>query len=314
VLPLSPPFLRRRRRHVAPPPPPRRAAVAAAAAALRRRFLCPLLRRCSRTLAPLPANNSKQVCVCPGDTVLDVGANIGLFTCWAAEAAGPSGRVVALEPVPAVAAAAAGNTSRHAAWHGAAAPVTLLAAAAGDGGTRALTITVYPRALGWSTCAPDAAGVAADMAAFLDNFVDAPASGLPPLLAVAVRLGAALKAWPLTRPLYAAAARAYTRHMLEGAATVECPCLTVSDVIDGQGLDRVDLLKVDVERGEAAVLKGISDRHWPLVRQVAAEVHAPAKAGIEAALRSRGFEVAFSQTGDLRGTSIYNCYAKRTGI
>lgn len=248
----------------------------------------------------------------PGDIVIDVGANIGLFAMWAAAEAGPSGRVVAMEPVPAVAAAAADNLARHAAWHGAAAPATLLAAAAGDGGAQAMTLTVYPRALGWSTGAPDAAGVAADMASFLDNFVDAPSGGLPPALALAVRLGAALKAWPLTRPLYAAAAAAYTRRMLAGATTVVCPCLTVSDVIDGQGLARVDLLKVDVERGEAAVLAGVSDRHWPLVRQVAAEVHAPARAGVEALLRARGFEVTFSQTGDLRGTSIYNCYAVRT--
>jgi FkbM family methyltransferase len=35
----------------------------------------------------------------PGQTVLDIGANVGYFTLIAAEAVGPSGRVVAFEPV-----------------------------------------------------------------------------------------------------------------------------------------------------------------------------------------------------------------------
>jgi FkbM family methyltransferase len=36
----------------------------------------------------------------PGDTVLDVGANIGVYTRFCAEFVGPSGRVISLEPVP----------------------------------------------------------------------------------------------------------------------------------------------------------------------------------------------------------------------
>jgi FkbM family methyltransferase len=37
-------------------------------------------------------------CVRPGDTVVDVGANIGAITAYAASRVGPSGRVIALEP------------------------------------------------------------------------------------------------------------------------------------------------------------------------------------------------------------------------
>ncbi|MBF0305687.1 MAG: FkbM family methyltransferase [Alphaproteobacteria bacterium] len=37
----------------------------------------------------------------PGDTFVDVGANIGYFTCLAAALAGPGGRVVSIEPSPA---------------------------------------------------------------------------------------------------------------------------------------------------------------------------------------------------------------------
>lgn len=40
------------------------------------------------------------VTISPGDTVLDVGANIGIFAAFAAEKVGKSGLVIAVEPVP----------------------------------------------------------------------------------------------------------------------------------------------------------------------------------------------------------------------
>ncbi len=36
----------------------------------------------------------------PGDTILDVGANIGVFSVLASLSVGPSGRIVAFEPDP----------------------------------------------------------------------------------------------------------------------------------------------------------------------------------------------------------------------
>ena len=41
----------------------------------------------------------------PGDVVVDVGANVGYFSLLCAQSVGPAGRVIALEPVPAFAAA-----------------------------------------------------------------------------------------------------------------------------------------------------------------------------------------------------------------
>ena len=37
--------------------------------------------------------------ISPGDTVVDIGANMGCFTIFAARAVGPTGRVIAIEPV-----------------------------------------------------------------------------------------------------------------------------------------------------------------------------------------------------------------------
>jgi FkbM family methyltransferase len=55
--------------------------------------------------------------------------------------------------------------------------------------------------------------------------------------------------------------------------TEVCRLRRLSDVIVEERLDRVDMLKIDVQRAELDVLRGIEERHWPLVRQVAMEVH-----------------------------------------
>jgi FkbM family methyltransferase len=63
-----------------------------------------------------------------GDTVWDIGANLGLFSFAAAVAAGPCGRVLALEPD----AVMAGLLRRSAAVNGGHAPVDVLPAAVSD--------------------------------------------------------------------------------------------------------------------------------------------------------------------------------------
>ena len=47
----------------------------------------------------------------PGGTVVDVGANIGLFANYAAQHVGPAGRVIACEPIPPVFQAAQANVA-----------------------------------------------------------------------------------------------------------------------------------------------------------------------------------------------------------
>lgn len=57
-----------------------------------------------------------QVTIRPGDTVVDVGANTGLFTLLAAQESGPSGRVLALEPLVATFELLQSNVRAHAEW------------------------------------------------------------------------------------------------------------------------------------------------------------------------------------------------------
>ncbi|GFH13539.1 methyltransferase, FkbM family/non-ribosomal peptide synthase domain TIGR01720/amino acid adenylation domain-containing protein, partial [Haematococcus lacustris] len=61
--------------------------------------------------------------------------------------------------------------------------------------------------------------------------------------------------------------------MIASAHQVEVPQRSLSQIIQEQGLQRVDLLKVDVERAEVKVLQGIAPQHWSILRQVSMEVH-----------------------------------------
>lgn len=63
---------------------------------------------------------------------------------------------------------------------------------------------------------------------------------------------------------------------------ITCELKTVSQVIDENDIEKIDLLKVDAENSEVEILKGIRDEHWPRIRQLIIEVH-PVAAGEQGA-------------------------------
>lgn len=78
-------------------------------------------------------------------------------------------------------------------------------------------------------------------------------------------------------------------------------------------ISRIDLLKLDVEKSELRVLRGIADRDWPRFRQIAAEVHDINDGLLEftGLLHARGFDVTVAQDKYLVGTEVYTVYATR---
>ena len=83
----------------------------------------------------------------------------------------------------------------------------------------------------------------------------------------------------------------FERLMAQGVP-VPCSVRTLSGVIDEHRVERIDLLKVDVEGAEMDVLTGIEARHWPMIRQLAMEVEPANKLLLPALierLRSLGF-------------------------
>lgn len=104
---------------------------------------------------------------------------------------------------------------------------------------------------------------------------------------------AAISALPKGSPERTRALEEAVMGSLASAEVVKCRAGTLSALLAETPLAEgpIDLLKVDVEKAELAVLRSLSEADWARVRQVAVEVHAIGDrvAVIEALLRDHGF-------------------------
>ena len=79
-------------------------------------------------------------------------------------------------------------------------------------------------------------------------------------------------------------------------------------------MPRVDFLKVDVERAELEVLKGVSARDWSRIGKVVCEVHDidGALEQVQDLLRATGrfAHVHAAQADALQGTGLFNVFAR----
>nr|WP_246381660.1 non-ribosomal peptide synthetase [Micromonospora jinlongensis] len=225
----------------------------------------------------------------PGATVLDVGANIGMFSLFV-NAVCPDATIHAFEPVPSVADLLRRNVAEFDV------PATVhavgLSRAAGE-----VSFTYYP---GYSMMSGHAAYADPDaevavIKRFLANERDAGADREVLLDRADELLAERFAGQELTVPVR-----------------------PLSAFLDELAPGRIDLLKIDVQRAEADVLAGLEDRHWPLVAQVAMEVHdAPGTdtegrlAELVATFEARGFDVVTRQDDLLVGTDRHTLHAVR---
>lgn len=212
-----------------------------------------------------------------GDVMLDVGANIGLASLMFCRSV-PDLQIIAFEPAPQTFACLQENLSRHV--PGAVAVRAAVCDRPGD-----MEFTFYPNSPGNSSLFADREADDATTRRFLQN------SGID---------------------------EEFIEELVEDlhlGVTIPVPVVTVSDVIRQHEISEVGLLKVDVERAELAVLQGIEDEHWPLIRHVVAEVHAEGERLelIVGMLRERGFSTVVSQSPKLAGTQLYDLDAHATG-
>ena len=205
-----------------------------------------------------------------GDVVFDVGANIGLFAIHLTRTV-PGVRVHAFEPVPPLFDA----LSRNLAEHAPAVKAYNVGLADRDGDAvfeldRFLTMnaSMDPDVMkkGADKSAPAAAWAAASIA----DLHRVQPSAVTRLLGAALRhpIGrvAALTAMaPVAAALDIRKRIFLTRH--------RCALLTLPAAMQQAGVDAIDLVKVDVEGAEEAVLTGIDENTWNRIRQLVIEVH-----------------------------------------
>ncbi len=96
--------------------------------------------------------------------------------------------------------------------------------------------------------------------------------------------------------------------------TYSCRIMSVSDIIRENKIEKVHLLKIDAEKSELDIIKGIDERDWPLIEQIVVEVHDRTKQAliqIERLLTEKGYSCAIEQEQTLENSGFFNIYATR---
>ncbi|RDI25336.1 non-ribosomal peptide synthetase [Lentzea flaviverrucosa] len=225
------------------------------------------------------AEYANAVATLPEDAcVLDVGAHVGMFSLLLGDQR-PGCRVVAVEPVPELAAMLRANLVLNG--------VTATVLDCGLGSTPgAAVFTYYPDMSMMSGRYADEDADREVLARVVRNQTGGEETGLDELLTDRLR-----------------------------SVRVEVPVRTLSQVIREHGLTSVDLLKLDVEKAELDVLHGVEPEHWPIIGQVVAEVHDldGRLATVVKLLCDNGFDVAVEETDALEGTGMHSVHATRPG-
>jgi FkbM family methyltransferase len=221
----------------------------------------------------------------PGGCVLDVGGNIGLFTLFV-HTEQPTARVLAFEPAPPLFATLSHNAAHHRVR------ATLFNYGLSNRDVDAM-FTFYPRSAGMSSFHPDAEEEKHNLRAIVAN---------------QQRAGLA----------DAGAVTAHAEEFLDvrfAAKTMTARLRRLSDVLREQGIEHVDLMKIDVQKCELEVVEGIDERDWAKFSQIVLEAHDidGRVATLRALFERHGFDVIVEQDEVYAGTNIYNLYARRRG-
>jgi FkbM family methyltransferase len=98
------------------------------------------------------------------------------------------------------------------------------------------------------------------------------------------------------------------------AERVTCQLRPLSEVIAEQQIDRIDLLKVDVEKSELTVLLGLQPQDWQKIQQAVIEVYDIDQRvdTIVNLLKSHGFtSITVKQEALFEGSQNFNVFARR---
>lgn len=229
-----------------------------------------------------------------GNTVIDIGANIGLFTLWVYQACNRNVNIYAFEPIPEVFSILQQNIQRYDSKR-------LKALPYGVGQTdKVQNFRYYPNATALST-------------AYLDSLDEQKEQ----LKKAAIKM---IKTAPPSFPFLSYLPHSILSFILEPklkqaflqTKEVMCQLKSLSSIIHEYNIDRIDLLKIDVEKSELDVILGIADRDWLLIKQVVIEVHDINQRvqKITNILKKHSFnKIVVEQEPTFKDSDIYNIYA-----
>lgn len=226
-----------------------------------------------------------------GDVLFDVGANIGVLGVRTIKRY-PNARVYAFEPVPAIFNVLKANAQQY--GNGQLKLFNIgLSDAAGT-----TTFTYYPNSPALSTAHNE--DWEHDPNAF-QRAVEGNLQHLP-------------SKYRLAKYLPSFIVKIIAKWLRRGGQQVNCELKTLSQIIEEDQVKRIDLLKIDCEGAELRVLQGLHARHWPIVRQIVAEVHDIDNRveQVTQICRQAGFDKIIVEKDSMMGnTALYNVFATR---
>jgi FkbM family methyltransferase len=219
-----------------------------------------------------------------GDTILDVGANIGLFTLFASLAC-PGVRTLAFEPNPHLQSILRANLALYA-------PGASLFGEGLSDRARSAGFTFFPGFSLLSGLYADREAETQVVKSFLEN---QGASGSEEARSLAREAEGLLK------------------ERFEGR-TFEVRLRALSEVLSEQRIERIHLLKLNAEKAELEVLRGIGEEDWARIDQAVLEVDlSDHLAPVVSLFESHDFEVFVDQDPLLSRTQLRYVYAVRRG-
>jgi FkbM family methyltransferase len=232
-----------------------------------------------------------------GDTVVDIGANIGIFSLVLHFQLNRSIKIYAFEPLPELYQVLQENVRLH---HPDGSIQTFAMGILDYDGEK--EFVYYPHIPELSTAYPERWAQDLDQMqnAFLGNWKNSPYyydesdSRIAPELLERVRKFRSIMG---------------IKRMFE-ARRVVCPVCTLSKVIRDNRLQRIDLLKVDVEKSEWEVLRGIAANNWPQIRQIVLEAHdGESLEKIRRFLAGQGYQIFQERAPAADTLTCYTLYA-----
>jgi len=276
--------------------------------------------------------------------IVDVGANIGLFSLEALKKCTEKGgekqqrgdkrkyELYAFEPSPKTYEALRSNLERKF-KDDARVSLRLANEAVGDGKVDTISFTSFPNAAGWSTAIEDEGETLANVVEYATALIIKHAPKFLMLRALA-RFVLEKNLFFVKSAVIKSICFFVVKWLSRGKKVETVPCVTLSDAIfndkgekedekrkgtNSNNKKKINLLKIDVERYELAVLAGIRDEDFPNIDAIVLEVHdGEDNTGVRRVvdvLHQRGKfpleNVEVVQPEHLKGSTLYNVFAFR---
>ena len=103
-----------------------------------------------------------------------------------------------------------------------------------------------------------------------------------------------------------------SKRLLENFKKLNCQTISLSYFIKKKGIPKIDLLKIDAEKSEIDILKGINKKDWKKIKNIIIESHTQDNSDyILSLLKVKGYRVKIHQETSFKSTKVQNIIAKQ---